>query len=188
MTILGDKVQTMAENRQDVLTFLPKIFGKEVHRVYLNKSYRSTSEITEFASRLLQEENVQTVERHGELPQTISCHSTEEMYETLAEDIKNREDAETIAVLCLDAADAKKTAEQLQAKLPEDIPVTLLTKDSMKFGRGISVMPFYLAKGLEFDAVFIPETEKYVTPLHKQALYIDATRALHFLRLYEVQI
>ena len=119
---------------------------------------------------------------------TISCYSTEEMYEMLAEDIKNREDAETIAVLCLDAADAKKTAEQLQAKLPEDIPVTLLTKDSMKFGRGIFVMPFYLAKGLEFDAVFIPETEKYVTSLHKQALYIDATRALHFLRLYEVQI
>ena len=55
----------------------------------------------------------------------------------------------------------------------------------MKFERGISVMPFYLAKGLEFDAVFVPDLQNYVTPLHKQALYINATRALHALRLYE---
>ena len=60
----------------------------------------------------------------------------------------------------------------------------LLTKDSMHFKKGISVMPFYLAKGLEFDAAVVPNVQDYVTPLHRQALYINATRALHWLRLY----
>ena len=62
-----------------------------------------------------------------------------------------------------------------------------MTKDSMKFQKGISVLPFYLAKGLEFDVVYVPNLGDYVTPLHKQALYINATRALHVLRLYEAQ-
>ncbi|MDD3795932.1 MAG: AAA family ATPase, partial [Lachnospiraceae bacterium] len=56
MTILGDRLQTMAEQHQDVLKFLPHIFGKEIHCVYLNKSYRSTSEITSFANGLLEKE------------------------------------------------------------------------------------------------------------------------------------
>ena len=62
----------------------------------------------------------------------------------------------------------------------------LLNKDTMKFEKGVSIMPFYLAKGLEFDVVFVPEVQSYVKPLHKQALYINATRALHELYLYEV--
>ena len=49
MTILGDKAQTIAGKQQDVLTFLPKIFGKKVKRIVMNKSYRNTSEIAEYA-------------------------------------------------------------------------------------------------------------------------------------------
>ena len=32
MTILGDKAQSMDEQTQDVLAFLPKIFGKQVRK------------------------------------------------------------------------------------------------------------------------------------------------------------
>ena len=46
-------------------------------------------------------------------------------------------------------------------------------------------MPFYLAKGLEFDAVYIPNAQQYQSSLEKQALYINVTRALHELKLYE---
>ena len=75
----------------------------------------------------------------------------------------------------------------LQRMMPERA-AALLTKDSMKFEKGISVMPFYLAKGLEFDVVFVPDLQTYTTPLHRQALYINATRALHRLRLYRVDV
>lgn len=179
MTILGDKVQTMAGRQQDVLAFLPKIFGKEVYPVYLNKSYRSTSEISAFANRLIGEEDVWAVERHGEVPKIIKVADADSMYAKIQEDIGKEDEADTIAILCLDADSAKTVCDSLEN-------VTLLTKDSMKFGKGVSVMPFYLAKGLEFDVVFVPNLQDYQTPLHKQALYINATRALHKLRLYEV--
>lgn len=179
MTILGDKVQTMAGRQQDVLAFLPKIFGKEVYPVYLNKSYRSTSEISAFANRLIGEEDVWAVERHGEVPKIVKAADADSMYAKIQEDIDREDEADTIAILCLDADSAKAACDSLEN-------VTLLTKDSMQFGKGVSAMPFYLAKGLEFDVVFVPNLQDYQTPLHKQALYINATRALHKLRLYEV--
>lgn len=185
MTILGDKVQTISGQRQDVLSFLPKIFGRGVHCVYLNKSYRSTFEITEFANRLSKENEVQMVKRHGEEPMVITCSTTDEMFEKMMQDFEKDAEYETTAVLCLDAKSAKETAEELRNR-QNRWKISLLTKDSMKFQKGISVLPFYLAKGLEFDVVYVPNLQNYVTPLHKQALYINATRALHILRLYEV--
>lgn len=185
MTILGDKMQTMAEKQQDVLNFLPHIFGKDVYRVELSKSYRSTSEITTFANGLIQKETDACVERHGELPQTIPVRTEEEMYEAMAAQIKALHEYDTIAVLTLDADTAVRTAQELRKKGKEE-QINLLTKDSMHFSTGISVMPFYLAKGLEFDAVLVPDLQNYKTPLEKQALYIDATRALHVLKMFEV--
>lgn len=185
MTILGDKVQTMAEHHQDVLKFLPKIFGKDVYVLELNKSYRSTSEIMEFANGILGEKNVQSVDRHGEKVCRVSVSSSKEMYGKMAEDLNSCEEYDTLAVLCLDKDRAKEAFERLKEEGP-DLELHLLTKDSMKFDRGISVMPFYLAKGLEFDGVFVPDGQDYVTSLHRQAMYINATRALHVLRLYEV--
>lgn len=183
MTILGDKNQTMSEERQDVLQFLPKIFGREVHTVSLNKSYRSTLEITEFANCLMGEKNTAAINRHGKAPRIDDSQTPEEMYEKMASDIKNEACADTIAVLCMDAESARKTAKKLQEKIKRE--VTLFTKDSMKFKKGVSVMPFYLAKGLEFDVVFVPDLQNYTTPLQKQALYINVTRALHGLILYK---
>lgn len=52
MTILGDKAQTMEDEAQDVLGFLPKIFGKEIRRIVMNKSYRNTVEIASYANQL----------------------------------------------------------------------------------------------------------------------------------------
>lgn len=187
MTILGDEVQTMAGKRQDVLKFLPKIFGKDVHCIYLTKSYRSTFEIMEFVKGLSGEKEVQTVARHGEEPKTISCDTRDAMLERISDDIAKETEADTIAVLCLDAESAADTHSGLQRMMPERA-AALLTKDSMKFEKGISVMPFYLAKGLEFDVVFVPDLQTYTTPLHRQALYINATRALHRLRLYRVDV
>lgn len=186
MTILGDRGQAIAETKQDVLEFLPHIFGKKVHCVYLDKSYRSTAEITEFAGSLTAESAVQAVERHGEAPRVKRCGTKEEMYDRLAEDLAGETEYDTLAVLCLDADRAKETASSLAKRLAGR-EVTLLTKDSMRFQRGIVILPFYLAKGLEFDAVFVPELQDYTAPLGRQALYINATRALHLLRLYEVR-
>lgn len=65
MTILGDREQTMDEDQQDVLTFLPKIFGKDIRRIVMNKSYRNTIEIASYANKLAGITEVELFERHG---------------------------------------------------------------------------------------------------------------------------
>ena len=65
MTILGDREQTMDGDQQDVLTFLPKIFGKDIRRIVMNKSYRNTIEIVSYANKLAGITEVELFERHG---------------------------------------------------------------------------------------------------------------------------
>ena len=65
MTILGDREQTMDGDQQDVFTFLPKIFGKDIRRIVMNKSYRNTIEIASYANKLAGITEVELFERHG---------------------------------------------------------------------------------------------------------------------------
>ncbi len=65
MTILGDREQTMDGEQQDVLTFLPKIFGKDIRRIVMKKSYRNTIEIASYANKLAGITEVELFERHG---------------------------------------------------------------------------------------------------------------------------
>ena len=63
--ILGDREQTMDGVQQVVLTFLPKIFGKDIRRIVMNKSYRNTIEIASYANKLAGITEVELFERHG---------------------------------------------------------------------------------------------------------------------------
>lgn len=183
MTILGDHMQTMAEEQQDVLPYLWNIFGKELYYVEMKKSYRSTIEIMEYADHIFSyAKETEHVTRHGENVQVQQAANGTDMYDQIAEQLKNREEWHTCAVLCLDAAASRQAYEELKGR---GVEATLVHRDSAKLTAGISVMPFYLAKGLEFDAVFLPDVQEYRTPLQKQALYINVTRALHVLRLFE---
>ena len=186
MTVLGDRKQTMGEEQQNVMKFLPEIYGKEIFYIDMKKSYRSTKEIMEYAEQILMEHSdTEYVNRHGERPHAKLSVSEEQMAAQIAEDLNGREDCRTQGVLCLTQEEADRIYEKMTSY---GIQADLLNKDSMKFHTGVSVMPFYLAKGLEFDAVYIPHIEQYRSPLEKQALYINATRALHQLKLYEMKI
>ena len=65
MTILGDKAQTMDEKMQDVTRFLPKVLGKDIRIIQINKSYRNTVEIAEYAGKLAGMTDMELFERHG---------------------------------------------------------------------------------------------------------------------------
>ena len=60
----------------------------------------------------------------------------------------------------------------------------MLTSDTSSFSTGVSVSPFYLTKGLEFDTVLVIDEAFEPEALHRQALYIEATRALHVLHIF----
>ena len=55
-----------------------------------------------------------------------------------------------------------------------------------EFTKGVLIMPIYMAKGLEYDAVIVYEVNEersYHESEDKQLLYIACTRALHRLSL-----
>ncbi len=185
MTILGDRSQTMEDEKRDVTRFLPKIFGKDIRMLTINKSYRQTVEIARYAASLIQETDVELLERHGNPPYICGHISYDGMIEELTEKLaKESGRFETSAVLAMTEREAKQLYERLKDKLAQR-SVLYIDRDSKEFQKGIVVTTFYLAKGLEFDRVFCVYGEKCTSPLCVQAKYIMATRALHELYVYE---
>ena len=182
MTILGDKAQTVDDKMQDVLKFLPKIFGKKIRKIEMNKSYRNTTEIAEYARRFSEEKDVEYLDRHGKEVEVCQFEDRDQAIKDILEKVSVGPDGyETAAILTMTEAEAESVYEYLRT-VRED--VTYIDRDSSRFNRGITVTTFYMAKGLEFDQVFVLEGEKE-NPLYGQFQYISATRALHELYVLE---
>ena len=183
MTILGDRAQTIDDSRQDVLQFLPKIFGKSVRKIEMNRSYRNTIEIAAYVSKLVGAGDVQYLERHGKPVVERSFVSEEEALEDvvaqLAEETKQYE---TTAILTMTEAQAKRVYHYMKQKRRD---VSYIDRDSASFCRGVTVTTYYLAKGLEFDRVFVFGGDKD-NSFFSQYRYISATRALHELYVYDI--
>ena len=82
---------------------------------------------------------------------------------------------ETAAVLVMTEQEARRFYEVLREKRKD---TSYIDRDSEKFRKGITVTTYYMAKGLEFDQVFVVGREPE-NPFFRQFLYICATRALH---------
>ena len=196
MTILGDRAQTMDDEMTDVLGFLPKIFGKDIRRIEMNKSYRNTVEIASYANQLAGITDMELFERHGEPVEELvfTGEKKQAMEAGLNEIVKKlqlgEEQFETAAVILRTESEAKKAARMLKEKLEKagfdtENRFSYLHRDSVSFCKGLTVTTFYLAKGLEFDQVFSLFPAADQSPLAKQGRYIAATRALHKLHMYE---
>ena len=190
MTILGDKAQTMEDETQDVLKFLPKIFGKDIRKIVMNRSYRNTMEVAKYANHLTGIEDMELFERHGEPVDERTFSSTEEALETVLEKwLNRREEFETEALIFLTEREAEHAFLYIEKRLKEIAPeaenqLCYMNRDSQSFKKGLTVTTFYLAKGLEFDQVFGIFEEDRESGLQCQAKYITATRALHELHMY----
>lgn len=185
MTILGDRAQTMEDRIQDVTTFLPEIFGRDIRTIYMNKSYRNTVEIASYANSLAGIEGMDLFERHGKPVERQEAASLKEAAEKIAQEVKAGEIYETEAVILLNEESAFLFSSLLSESLGEK--VSYLHRDSRKFEKGLTVTTFYLAKGLEFDRVFSVFPKEEEGALLRQGRYIAATRALHELHVYEIR-
>ena len=184
MTILGDYAQTLDTKKHDVLRFLPKIFGKEIRKVILKKSYRNTWEIAEYAGRISGITDLELLERHGKEVEEKSFSTEEKMLEAIQENLNLDENGyETGAVITMTEEEAYDIYRLLANR---GVDAAYVDRDSSAFKRGLTVTTFYLAKGLEFDQVFTIRGE-WENPLRNQAEYICATRALQELYVYEVE-
>ena len=182
MTILGDKAQTIGGKQQDVLTFLPKIFGKKVKRIVMNKSYRNTSEIAEYAKTTGGSKDIQYVARHGKAVERHTIKTLEKTCKEIRGKLKlGEEEYETAAILTMTEKEAEHIYE-IMHKLGAE--AHYINRDSAQFKKGLTVTTYYLAKGLEFDQVFIVGGDRN-NKMYQGYQYICATRALHELYVYD---
>ena len=180
-TILGDFGQCVNPYNANSLSLLSDIFeNSEV--VKLNKSYRSTYEIIKFSEQILKQD-IEPIERHGELPSIIKCSTLEEELKQIEDTIDNfnKFDYSTMGIICK----TKSQAKQIYDKLKDKYEVNLLDIDSLEFKEGIIISTNHMSKGLEFDEIVIPmvDVNNYESDYDRNLLYIACTRAMHKLTL-----
>ena len=187
MTILGDKAQTMDTKIQDVTKFLPAIFGKDIRRIEMNKSYRNTEPIAAYAASLTGETDAELFARDGDAVEMRNFSSREETLSFVADAFSKEADTtETASLLFLTEAEAKAAYRRLEKLFDEKglskEQLSYIDRNSNYFHTGLTVTTFYLAKGLEFETVYAVTAKDRTDELTNQARYIMATRAMH--RLY----
>lgn len=198
-TVLGDRAQTVNGEQQDVMKFLPKIFGRDSRRIELNKSYRNTIEISEYADKICPVSGVEYFERHGKPVEEIQVSDREEALRDILKKVRLSGDDfacdghavcdeteysfETAAVLAM----TEREAKNIYLKLCEFRgDVSYIDRDSSAFRKGLTVTTYYLAKGLEFDQVFVMDADHRLSG-YRQYQYISATRAMHELYVYRMR-
>ena len=176
-TIVGDSNQRLiTTDDEPAMLHLDEVFGDmktEIKKYDLNKSYRSTQEIMEYANRFLKEDRIVPLVRKGEAVFEEETENAEDCIETMLSIIEDYEEDgyENIAVIFSNTHDLEEYAPILKQR----IGIQNLDNEDILYKGGKVIIPAYLAKGLEFDAVIIVENNN-VQPLVK---YIMCTRALH---------
>ena len=190
MTVLGDLNQAIYAQGEVLgdLSSLVSVYGEENTEVIsLTQSYRSTYEIVEFTRAMIPGgERIIPFNRRGEEP-TVNVVSNEaELLNAVEADIRELHSRgyHYVAVICKTAEESAHVCTQLESKLP----VRLVTKETPNFQKGTLVLPAYLAKGVEFDAVIIYDgsDQRYSRESERKLFYTACTRAMHLLHIYSL--
>jgi DNA helicase-2/ATP-dependent DNA helicase PcrA len=190
MTVLGDWNQAIYAHAQDRQGFeaVASLYNPEETETFvLTKSYRSTYPIVQFTRQLIPGgEHIEPFQRDGRRPtltQAQDAHTLAELVRTRIEELRAN-GHNTIAVITKTAEEARNAHEALRTKLP----IQLLDSERSSFDAGTLVIPAYLAKGVEFDAVIIYDASRktYADESERKLFYTACTRAMHELHLYHV--
>lgn len=183
MTILGDSNQSVNPFSSSSLSTIHSIFP-EADCLELRKSYRSTTQITEFTQNITKNEKLIPIERHGPPPKIIACADQQDENSRILTLIERHTHSEhhSLGIICKTVAQAKTLHSALSKA---GVELTLLDYDSTAFTSGIVITSAHIAKGLEFDTVIVTHADdtNYATETDKSMLYIACTRAMHELHL-----
>lgn len=191
MTVLGDFGQAIFMQSTSLVgdhSSLVRLFGEADTSLFsLLRSYRSTKEIVEFTRAMLPGgEEIIPFDRKGSKPRLTRLVSGEERDTKILADIATLRDkgSESIAIITKTAAESRKVYARLHSQGNETLQ--LITKETNHFEKGLMVIPVYLAKGVEFDAVLIYDasSKTYGEENERKLLYTACTRAMHELHLY----
>ena len=179
-TIVGDANQRLIKVEEEpAMLKLKSLFGGFVKNYALNKSYRSTFQIMEYASKLLNENAIVPFVRKGTHDvEEIDINNEDDLIDTILESLEEYDDEkyENIAIITKDKEDLKKIAPELK----KFTKLLAFDREDIIYRGGKVIVPSYYAKGLEFDGVIIVNFDDNTDDLVK---YIMATRALHQLKI-----
>lgn len=183
-TLLGDISQTV--EKKETTAFYNEVRDTmsidSASLLTLDKSFRSSAGIMRFAARLIHAEVKPFGRENGE-PDVRQIDSENSAQALITEVTRCRQVGNnSIGILCKTQADCNRLSRELSGSLA----LTPLKASSDGGLRGTMLLPVYLSKGLEFDAVLIPDADEthYRTEDDARLLYIASTRALHRLVLY----
>ncbi|WP_145407744.1 RNA polymerase recycling motor HelD [Paenibacillus xylanexedens] len=191
MTVLGDFGQAIFMQSTSLVgdhSPLVRLFGETDTSLFcLLRSYRSTREIVEFTKAMLPGgEEIIPFDRKGSKPRLTRLVSREERDTKMLADIATLRDQgyESIAIITKTAAESREVYARLHSQGNETMQ--LITKETNHFEKGLMVIPVYLAKGVEFDAVLVYDasSKTYGEENERKLLYTACTRAMHELHLY----
>ncbi|MDU7477180.1 MAG: RNA polymerase recycling motor HelD [Paenibacillus macerans] len=169
---------------------LVDLYGpEETEVISLTRSYRSTKEIVEFTRGMVPGgEHIVPFNRSGERPRVTVLDTREGLLRAIAEELKRlaEEGYESVAVICKTAEQSAEVQRALEPLLPA--PPKLVKKTTLGFEKGVQVIPAYLAKGVEFDAVLIYDASagQYSRESERKLFYTACTRAMHLLYIYSL--
>lgn len=189
MTILGDYNQAIYAHNLDAANSLSEeLYEQENYtKMTLMRSYRSTRPIIEFTKGMVAGgEAIEPFNREGSIPTVTELDNQAQLVQAITKQIRIMEENnyETVAIICKTAQESREAYE----KLVEYSPVQLMDKDTYTFQKGIVVIPAYLAKGIEFDAVLLynASQSQYHQEIERNLFYTACTRAMHELHLFSV--
>ena len=186
-TILGDINQTL-EKREDLSLYeqIGKILKKKKSSlVTMDKSFRCTNEILNYSLKFIETElEIKSFNRNGDAPEISAAANRSDLIKMIAAEVKRclENGYQSIGLICK----TEKNANFLFELLKDSIDVRQIRDESTADLQGVFLIPVYLSKGLEFDAVLICDADavNYNSEDDKKLLYIACTRALHRLNLF----
>ncbi len=186
-TVLGDINQTIGKP-EDLSLYeqMSKILDrKKSTLVTLDKSFRCTNEILRYSTKFLDPGfKLNSFSRKGDTPSVCTTPTKSALDKMIINEcITCQENGyQSIGLICKTEQDGMALYERLKYKI--DIQ---LIKDNLLINlNGVFIIPVYMSKGLEFDAVLIcdADREHFNSEDDKNLLYIACTRALHRLNLF----
>ncbi|MEG0473464.1 MAG: AAA family ATPase, partial [Solibacillus sp.] len=170
-TLLGDRNQIVHPQMKDSLD---GPISKHFKVVELNKSYRSTNEITDFMSAILQNTTTLSLGVAGDKPQIIETQQSPKIIQQLI--VEQHQEEDSFVILCKNKEACEQLYEELKPLVPE---LQLVTEKQKVYMKGILIMPGYMAKGFEFTTVVLADADAkvYAEEMDAYLLYTIASRA-----------
>lgn len=188
-TILGDINQTL--EKQENLTLYEQIGGilkmRRTSLITMDKSFRCTNEILNYSLKFIDHRpEIKSFNRNGDEPEIHMAGDQKKLDKMIADEVSYclENGYRSIGLLCKSGKNARILFESLKDRSN----IQLVQEGSMPELQGGFIMPVYMSKGLEFDAVLICDADQknYNSEEDKNLLYIACTRALHRLGLFGV--